>query len=401
MNEHGLGSAGAIAPEPVLRGSNQSGMRAWNERLVLSLLRRHIALPKVEIARLTGLSAQTVSVIMRGLEEDGLLVRGAPIRGKVGQPSVPMELAPDGAFFLGLKIGRRSTDLVLCDFLGRVRSRASTIYAYPTPDATISFAAEKIGEALSQLSPEERGRVAGLGIAMPFFLWDWARTLGVPDERMAAWREADIQGALQPLVDFPVFLENDASAACCAEVVFGPSDGPREFLYLYVGYFIGGGVVLNGAKYSGAGNSGAFGPLPVIGPDGTVRQLIDVASLAVLEQQVRAAGGETDGLWAGTEDWQVDEAVLADWVESASNGLAQAIVSACSVIDFGSVKVDGWIPAHVRDDLVAGIERHLDHQNLTGLVRPEILPGSVGPDARALGAASLPLSERFLVDAAV
>ena len=75
-----------------LRGTNQSGMRAQNERLVLSLVRQHGALAKSDIARITGLSAQTVSVIMRALEQDGLLQRGTPVRGKIGQPSVPMSL---------------------------------------------------------------------------------------------------------------------------------------------------------------------------------------------------------------------------------------------------------------------------------------------------------------------
>src|SRR5258707_14934391 len=68
------------------RGSTQTGVRLYNERLLLSLIRRHGSLPKAEIARLTGLSAQTVSVIIRQLEADGLLVREKPQRGKVGQP---------------------------------------------------------------------------------------------------------------------------------------------------------------------------------------------------------------------------------------------------------------------------------------------------------------------------
>ena len=107
-------------PGDRVRGSNQAGMRAYNERLVLSLVRRDGALAKSDIARLTGLSAQTVSVIMRSLEADGLLARGEPIRGRIGQPSVPMSLAADGAFFFGLKIGRRSVDLMLIDFLGGI-----------------------------------------------------------------------------------------------------------------------------------------------------------------------------------------------------------------------------------------------------------------------------------------
>ena len=54
-------------------GANQIRVRAHNERLVLSLVRRHGALSKADIARRTGLSAQTVSVIMRALEKEGLL----------------------------------------------------------------------------------------------------------------------------------------------------------------------------------------------------------------------------------------------------------------------------------------------------------------------------------------
>ncbi len=81
------------------RGSNQTAVRAYNERLVLSLVRRHGSMAKVDIARSTGLSAQTVSVIMRSLENDGLLVRGEPKKGRVGQPSVPLSLNPEGRLF--------------------------------------------------------------------------------------------------------------------------------------------------------------------------------------------------------------------------------------------------------------------------------------------------------------
>src|SRR5205085_2390589 len=95
-------------PSQLRRGTNPSGVRLYNERLVLSLIRHHGALPKAEIARLTGLSPPTVQVIVQALEADGLLVRQEAQRGRVGQPSVPLSLNPDGAFSFGVKIGRRS-----------------------------------------------------------------------------------------------------------------------------------------------------------------------------------------------------------------------------------------------------------------------------------------------------
>ena len=155
------------------RGTSQSGTRLYNERLVLSLIRRHGSVPKAEIARLTGLSAQTASVIIRQLEADGLVLKGGPQRGRVGQPSVPFTLDPEGAFALGLKIGRRSSDIVLLDFLGTVRGERRLTHPYPQPRGGAAFVREGI-PALSAMLPAARlGRIVGLGVAAPFELWNW------------------------------------------------------------------------------------------------------------------------------------------------------------------------------------------------------------------------------------
>ncbi len=76
---------------------------------------------------------------MNRLQADGLLKREAPLRGRVGQPTIPMSLDPEGAYSLGLKIGRRSCDLVLIDFRGAVRRRAHRTFAYPTPAMILDF----------------------------------------------------------------------------------------------------------------------------------------------------------------------------------------------------------------------------------------------------------------------
>ena len=49
----------------------------------------------------------------------------------------------------------------------------------------------------------------------------------------------------------PVYVQNDATAACGAELVFGTGERPKDFLYFYFGYFIGGGLVLNGQLFTG------------------------------------------------------------------------------------------------------------------------------------------------------
>ena len=154
-------------------GANQTGARAYNDRLVLSLIRQSGALPKAELARLTGLSAQTLTVIVKRLETEGLLLPTAPIRGRVGQPSVPYALNPRGALSFGLKIGRRSAEVVLSDFTGAVLERAVLPYRIPTPASAVAFAEAEIARITAGLSPDEARRIIGVGIAMPFDIWNW------------------------------------------------------------------------------------------------------------------------------------------------------------------------------------------------------------------------------------
>ena len=371
-------------------------MRAQNERLVLSLIRRLGPLAKAEIARLTGLSAQTVSVIMRALETKNLLIKCDPIRGKVGQPSVPMRLAENGAYFFGLKIGRRNTELLLSNFVGTVVSRVNDERPFQTPDSTLRFVREATARLRRQLPSEHQCRISGLGIAMPFHIWDWEDGPDGASEQSVAWRGRDIRREIASIVDFPVFFGNDTSAACGAELVFGKNVHARDFLYFNVGYFIGGGLVLNGSVFSGrTGNAGALGSIPIPSGDGT-RQLIEVASLSVLEKQLADAGLPSDGIWRQSDAWSVDPPILQSWIEAASQGIASAVAAACSVIDFEAVVIDGQIPPEVRRDLVARCAHHLERQNLAGIDPPEIQEGTIGPDARILGAASLPLADRFL-----
>ncbi|SMX33916.1 ROK family transcriptional regulator [Maliponia aquimaris] len=394
----GSGEAAALPPDSV-RGSNQSGVRAHNERLVLTLIRQVGPLAKAEIARLTGLSAQTVSVIMRALEKEGLLEKGDPVRGKVGQPSVPMNLARQGAYFFGLKVGRRSLDLILTDFFGRVEGRVHLSHRYPTPDSAVRFANAAIAQLLDQLTDAQRARVAGLGIALPFRLWDWAGTLEVRPEDMEAWRHRDIAAEIARSWDFPVYMRNDGSAACGAELVFGDQNKPRDFLYFFIGFFVGGGLVIDNTLFTGqSGNAAALGSIP-IGIEGTrISQLVDVASIVTLEQQVIAAGGTRDMIWDDPAHWSLPEGVLDAWMDKAADGLAYAILSSSCLIDFEAVLIDGWLPEPVRAGLVERTARRLALISVAGIEVPEIREGTIGRDARALGAASLPLSDRFLVD---
>ncbi|MCV2863589.1 ROK family transcriptional regulator [Albidovulum sediminicola] len=378
-------------------GANQSGIRDHNERLVLSMIQRHGGLPSAEIARRTNLSAQTVSIIIRQLEKDGLLVRGEPIRGRVGKPSIPMTLRPDGALSVGLNIGRRSTDLVLIDLAGKIRAQIKRTYPYPSPDALTAFLSENFEKLLAGLKPAERRRVAGIGVAAPFELWNWLDVVNAPKEEMQRWRDFDVTAAVAEITGLPVTVRNDATAACTAEHVFGRGREFADYAYFFIGSFIGGGVVLNDTVYVGrTGNAGAFGSIPVASETGA-QQLIHHASIYLLEARLEAAGFDPAAIWRPETDWSQFGQPLEDWIDHTARHLALAAVAVSSVIDFETILIDSNCPDSVRSQIVERTRKALTVIDTQGIDEPVIAEAAIGRNARAIGAASLPIIERYLL----
>jgi predicted NBD/HSP70 family sugar kinase len=175
----------------------------------------------------------------------------------------------------------------------------------------------------------------------------------------------------------------------------------RDFVYFYIGAFAGGGIVLNGGSMS------AQRAMPARSARCRCRgrtagpvQLIDIASLAVLEKALNAAARMPPICGLRPRIGAANRPNSTKWLEGAGRGLAYAIVSAAAVIDFEAAIIDGWMPQAVRKQLVEATRSAMAAIDVEGLQVPAIREGTVGIHARALGGASLPLSERFLAGAA-
>jgi predicted NBD/HSP70 family sugar kinase len=384
------------------RGSNQVGMRQFNERVVLQALRAHGSMPKAELARLTGLTAQTIGLITARLDEDDLLVRQAPVRGRVGQPSVPIGLNPDGAFSIGIKIGRRSADWLLVDFTGRVRERLVMDYPFPDRAELLPAIKSNLHRLLAGLG-KLRPRVVGVGVAAPFQLGGWHRMLGLTDTQSREWNALDLGAQVQHMTDLPVSFAKDTSAACVAELLQGQGRDIHSFLYLFLDTFVGGGLVINSHLHRGQhGNAGAVASLPLNAAtaQGEVpAQLVSQASLWDLEQRFREHG--LDPMAAYDErsmqaQWQP---LTLQWTETAALALAHCIVGGTAFLDLDAVVIDGDVDPLLMQSLLARTEQALYRYNWEGLqAPPRLVPGSIGSDARALGGALLPLHACFAPD---
>jgi predicted NBD/HSP70 family sugar kinase len=312
-----------------------------------------------------------------------------------------MSIDPEGAYSLGLKIGRRSCDLVLVDFRGAICQRAYRAYSFPTPNIVLAFVRDSAPSLAGSLSASQKLRIVGLGVAAPFELWSWETEIGAPQGAMNVWRHFDAEGEIAAACAYPTTLCNDATAACAAEFFFGRSWRYRDFLYFFVGEFLGGGLVLDGALRPGrTGNAAALGSMPIMAKSdvGAATQLIACASIYQLERRLEAAGIDASSISATPESWSEFGAQLDGWIEETASALAYAMVAAISVIDFEAIVIDGALPATVRDRLTARAAQVFAGLDRRGLSDVDIVSGSIGADAGSIGGAALPLIKHFARD---
>ena len=389
-----------------IQESDNGGIREYNERLILHAIRQHGEIASAELVKETGLSVQSVSRITKRLLGLELIEKRdrRRIKGKVGQPSVPLALKADGAYSIGMKIGRKSMDIVAMDFSGTIQESKLFEYEFPEPLQVIAASNDGISEILANLTSSQRGRVVGLGVVAPYGLPDWRAELNSPASLAEKWAATDLREAVAETHGLPIWEDHDAKAACLADLLLhGVGARPKNYLFLFLGTIMSGGVVLDGTIMHGPhGYAGAIGPLRVPGslaplePDrcNLTIPLLKVASRYVLNEMLHVAGHDP-GKVLFREDC-CELAPVRDWANHAAKAVAVGIMSAISTFDFEAVVIDGDLPSDVREYLVELLHECLDEQDFTGLVRPEIIAGDLGNRARALGGALLPFYSNFV-----
>ncbi|WP_420813200.1 ROK family transcriptional regulator [Pararobbsia silviterrae] len=372
-------------------GSNHVGMRQFNERIVLQAIRLHGALPKAELARVTRLSMQAVSVIINALLNDGLVIKQDRLRGRIGQPSVPIALNPDGAFTLGIKLGRRSLDVLALDFAGQVRCREIVEYDYPDPEIIFPAMRGKLALVESMLG-DHASRIVGIGVAAPLWMGGWRDLISAPGQVLDAWSRIDIRERVQQMTRLPIEFAKDTTAACAAELVTGHGQRVHNFLYVYIGTFIGGGLVIDGRLHHGPnGNAGAIGSAPIDG----ATQLLHRASGLVLEQAIRQQGAPGRAAHDARALSSALRGVTDAWIADAARSLASTIATSAAVLDLDAIVIDGSLHRDLIAALIEATSRALETQRWEGIARPALLQGHAGADARAMGGAILPLYAHF------
>lgn len=366
-----------FAPAPVLLAQKQSGglnqmsVRGHNERLILDLLRREGTLSRLEIGQHTGLSAQTVSVLVRALLKEGLLLEGKTSKGRVGPPTTPFSLNPDGAFALGVYAGVRVIDACLLDFKGALRG---THRQHLHDDRDV---AAQVSELTSQLLADTASitqqRCLGVGLGVNQAHWSRDGTAGGngwhPDSGME-----QVEAQITQATGLPCYILEDATSAATGQVLYGDKATGSSFLYCHIGARTQTRVVLGGQAQVGHKES-----------------LSMVPGLAALEERLAHAGQNALDVWMGNPLPEASGAIFDAWATDLANHLAAVSRGLLAFLDVPRlVLVTSLAPQDAQrvTDAVASAHRDL-------ALDVQALLGHNAQWAKASGAAACILSNRF------
>jgi predicted NBD/HSP70 family sugar kinase len=387
------------------QGSNSANVRRYNERLLLQALRRTEPASKADLARHANLTSTAVGSIITSLGKAGLIeFTGRRLDGQRGQPASLIRLDPRGAFGIGVRLNRTSLETVLVNFAGSVLARAAYDMVLPHPTEVLGILQRDIQAMMEHLSPSERERLAGVGLAQPFNLGSWLRELGLPADTFRAWDEMDFPSELGRALGLPVFNENDGNSAAIAELFYGCGRHCDDFIYLFLGSAIGAGIAVDGDCLRGvSGNAGDIAVMPVAPsrlpsapqPAGQWDILISRASLNALARHLRYCG-ESIKNRADLEDCIARRLPAVDeWINDCVDALAPALRSMLCVLDVPVVVLDADIDAGLLDTLIERLRATMGANAPESRDVPVLARGSFGRDAGAIGAATLPMFFNF------
>lgn len=373
-------------------GAGQAYSRIYNRRLIFELLHQAGPLSRVDIADRIGLKPQTISGITRELLTQGLIHEVGKSVGQRGQPQTYLAPNPDAGYSLGMHVDQGRISIVLGDLLLNIRQRTEWVGETTDPAATTSVMAQ-LAETMILESGIEKQKIWGIGLVLPTLNADtYEAEMTMPGWDL--WRGFDVAGKLGALLDLPVLMENDATAAAMAELFSHSGTPPRNAVLVYIGYGTGAGIVVDGMPMKGArGNAGELGllPLPLCLPGSASGVIDDQLSLHAIARMLHCPVAELTRETIGTMHASRDS-ILMHWMETATQTLRFLVAIIETAFDPETIFLSGGFPESVLSALVERAYPLLPSLSATrDRELPRLITATLLTDGPVIGGMTLPV----------
>ncbi len=383
--------------------SDQGGAHAANRAEVLDAIRAAGRISRVDLGRERGLNGATVSMVVRSLIRDGLVVESGKAESTGGKPAVLLSIALDARYAVGINLDHAGISYVIANLGGAVVGRWRRQGAGADhPERVVARIAAELDMLVEQVGID-RDKLLGVGVVSPGPITG-SDGMALTPPVMQEWRDFPLSEALHAATDLPVLVENDATAAAVGEYWAGTVGATGCFAAVYMGTGLGAGIVIDGVVYRGtSGNTGEIGHICVdidgptcwCGNHGCVEALAGPS--AVLAEAERL-GLQLPGLGV-VEDFAAlaraalqGDAIALRLIDRSARYIAVATQTLANILDVELVVLTGPAFTMAASLYVPAIRERLDGSFFARAAHPvEVMISPNAAEAAAIGGAALVL----------
>lgn len=376
-------------------GSQSSLHRANLERVVRAV-RMAGSLTQAEIARSTGLSAATVSNIVRELREGGTVEVTPTSAG--GRRARSVSLSGDAGIVIGVDFGHTHLRVAVGNLAHQVLAEESEPLDVDASSAYGFGRAEELVERLIEATGIGRQKVIGVGLGVPGPIDVVTGTLG-STSILPGWTGINPREEMAGRLGVPVYVDNDANLGALGELVWGSGRGVKDLAYIKVASGVGAGLVIDGQIYRGPGGTAGeighitldeSGPVCRCGNRGCLETFTAARYVLPL---LRSSHGRDLTMERVVQLAREGDPGCRRVIADVGRHIGSGVANLCNLLNPSRVVLGGDL-AEAGELVLAPIRESVSRYAIPSAARQlSVLPGALGGRAEVLGALALVLSE--------
>jgi predicted NBD/HSP70 family sugar kinase len=357
-----------------------------------------------DLSEATGLSSASVSNVIRELIGDGIVTEAGLVDSDGGRPRVLLEMNPDYGYVAGVDVGETRVRVELFDVTMTVRATAE--YRLDPREHGVDVIVDRITAGLASVladSGAEPSAVLGAGVGVPGVVEQADAEQGselLVHGQTYGWDGVPLGRLLRPAAGFPLYIDNGAKMMGQAELWFGTGRGARQAVVCLMGSGLGASIITGSPSNGGSSAAVEWGHTTIVmggrscrcGSRGCLEAY--VGAEAILDRYGEPLPGDEESALAALVSAPSGRAL--EILDETALYLGAGIANLINLFGPERIVLGGWAGLLLGEQMLPAIREAARQHSLTHrFAQTSIELGRLGPDAVALGAATLPMA-RFL-----
>jgi predicted NBD/HSP70 family sugar kinase len=356
-----------------------------------------------DLSEATGLSPASVSNVIRELIRQGIVLEAGSVDSDGGRPRVLLEINADYGYVIGVDVGETRVRVELFDMTMTERAKAD--YPLDPREHGVDAVVERILSGLAAVLTSggvDSAAILGVGVGVPGVVEQGPEVL--VHGQTYGWEAVPLERLLRSGTDLPLYMDNGAKTMGQAEMWFGAGRGAQHAVMCLIGSGVGASIIAHGSTHRGATSSaGEWGHTTIMvggracrcGSRGCLEAYIGAE--AILDRYgLPLPGDDQESALAALAGLAATSPKAADILADTATYLGVGIANLINLFNPERIIIGGWAGLLLGERMLPAIREAAERHSLRHpFADTSIELGRLGPDAVALGAATLPI-ERFL-----